>query len=299
MSKLSRIPDTAVLDRSGLKKRSCEWKYRPRSLDLSPKKGAALLDEHWDAVPDPSVARHGGYVWLSGGSIAVGIGYTWEHGTLYYSKDQKQYHFKLSGISIVGHLIMYHAFVVSVTIVALVIVLRQGEVLAELLSRHVDEKFGRLGARFVDVAIAALRATVQSMVLVGLIDGIAVGIIYSMAHIPSPVEWAAVTGMLAMLPFIGYFAVAAVCMTQIAHDASGSALIVGAVGFSLLFLCDKFIRPMLMAKGARLNFLGALMGTVGGLQSFGLLGIFLGPVIVAVGKAIFVEWLTHAGAESN
>jgi hypothetical protein len=42
-----------------------------------------------------------GFVWLSGGSVAVGIGYTWGHGTLYNSKDQKQYHFKLSGISIV------------------------------------------------------------------------------------------------------------------------------------------------------------------------------------------------------
>ena len=41
------------------------------------------------------------YVWLSGGSVAVGIGYTWGHGTLYYSKDQKQYKFKLSGISVV------------------------------------------------------------------------------------------------------------------------------------------------------------------------------------------------------
>jgi hypothetical protein len=40
------------------------------------------------------------YVWLSGGSIAIGIGYTWGHGTLYYSKDQKQYRFKLSGVSI-------------------------------------------------------------------------------------------------------------------------------------------------------------------------------------------------------
>jgi hypothetical protein len=42
-----------------------------------------------------------GYVWLSGGSVALGIGYTWGHGTLYYSKDAKQYRFKLSGISIV------------------------------------------------------------------------------------------------------------------------------------------------------------------------------------------------------
>src|ERR1700688_983315 len=41
-----------------------------------------------------------GYVWLSGGVIAIGIGYSWGHGTLYYSKDQKQYKFKLSGVSV-------------------------------------------------------------------------------------------------------------------------------------------------------------------------------------------------------
>jgi hypothetical protein len=41
-----------------------------------------------------------GYVWFSGGSLAVGIGYTWGHGTLYYSKDQQQYKFKLSGVSV-------------------------------------------------------------------------------------------------------------------------------------------------------------------------------------------------------
>ena len=40
------------------------------------------------------------YMWLSGGSVAIGIGYTWGHGTLYNSKDQKEYKFKLSGVSI-------------------------------------------------------------------------------------------------------------------------------------------------------------------------------------------------------
>jgi hypothetical protein len=40
------------------------------------------------------------YVWLSGGTVAVGIGYSWGHGTLYYSKDQKQYKFKLKGVSV-------------------------------------------------------------------------------------------------------------------------------------------------------------------------------------------------------
>lgn len=58
-----------------------------------------------DAAPGaPGVAdasTPSGYVWLSGGTFALGIGYTWGHGTLYDSKDQKQYTFKLSGVSFV------------------------------------------------------------------------------------------------------------------------------------------------------------------------------------------------------
>jgi hypothetical protein len=54
-----------------------------------------------DAAPPVAPgAIPSGYVWYSGGKVAVGIGYTWGHGTLYNSKDQKQYPFKLSGVSI-------------------------------------------------------------------------------------------------------------------------------------------------------------------------------------------------------
>jgi hypothetical protein len=52
------------------------------------------------APPVAEQAIPSAYVWLSGGSVAIGIGYSWGHGTLYYSKDQKQYKFKLSGVSI-------------------------------------------------------------------------------------------------------------------------------------------------------------------------------------------------------
>src|ERR1700730_12698566 len=54
-----------------------------------------------DAAPPVAPgAIPSGYVWYSGGSIAIGIGYTWGHGTLYNSKDQKQYMFKLLGVSV-------------------------------------------------------------------------------------------------------------------------------------------------------------------------------------------------------
>ena len=61
--------------------------------------GAAAA-EGTSSPPVTEGAIPSAYVWLSGGSVAVGIGYTWGHGTLYYSKDQKQYKFKLSGVSI-------------------------------------------------------------------------------------------------------------------------------------------------------------------------------------------------------
>ena len=61
---------------------------------------AAAADGTSSPPPVKEGAIPSAYVWLSGGSVAIGIGYTWGHGTLYYSKDQKQYKFKLSGVSI-------------------------------------------------------------------------------------------------------------------------------------------------------------------------------------------------------
>jgi len=62
----------------------------------------AVAAEGTTSAPSPvsADALPSGYVWLSGGSVAIGIGYQWGHGTLYYSKDQKQYKFKISGISV-------------------------------------------------------------------------------------------------------------------------------------------------------------------------------------------------------
>src|SRR3984893_14581113 len=52
------------------------------------------------APPVAEGAIPSGYVWLRGGTVAAGIGYSWGHGTLYNSKDQKQYKFKISGVSV-------------------------------------------------------------------------------------------------------------------------------------------------------------------------------------------------------
>jgi hypothetical protein len=63
----------------------------------------AVAAEGGSSAPSPVTegAIPSAYMWLSGGSVAIGIGYVWGNGTLYFSKDQKQYKFKLSGVSVV------------------------------------------------------------------------------------------------------------------------------------------------------------------------------------------------------
>ena len=61
---------------------------------------AAAADSGPSKSPVAEGAIPSGYVWLSGGTVAAGIGYSWGHGTLYNSKDQKQYKFKISGVSV-------------------------------------------------------------------------------------------------------------------------------------------------------------------------------------------------------
>jgi len=80
-------------------------------------------------------------------------------------------------------------------------------------------------------------------------------IIYASVHIPSAIAWGAVTGILAMLPFIGYFAVAAVCVSQLAHERQLLHWLARSHWICRVILHRQFVRPMLMAKGARLHFL--------------------------------------------
>src|SRR5208282_4225966 len=60
----------------------------------------AAADAASSSSPVADGAIPSAYVWLSGGVVAIGIGYSWGHGTLYYSKDQKEYKFKISGVSV-------------------------------------------------------------------------------------------------------------------------------------------------------------------------------------------------------
>jgi predicted PurR-regulated permease PerM len=128
------------------------------------------------------------------------------------------------------------------------------------------------------------------MVALALFDGVATGLLYAAAGVPRPAVWGAVTGLLAMLPFVGYAVVAGVGAGLAAHGAEWNAMAVALAGSAVIFAGDKLLRPLLVGGAVKLNLFWVLVGTIGGFQALGLIGVFVGPVVLALCGEMWREW---------
>lgn len=197
-----------------------------------------------------------------------------------------------------GQFMAHHVFIVAFTVLVLFFVYRGGDALAAQIRRIAQARLGRRGESYLDQAVIAVRATVYGTIVVGLINGTLTGIAYALAGVPSAAVWGAVTGLLAMLPFLAYVAVAAVALVLAANGAGGAAFVALIVGVAIVFGTDKIVRPLLVGGAMKLGFLWVLLGSLGGFEALGLLGLFVGPVVLALGGTLLRE-LRDGGASST
>lgn len=135
----------------------------------------------------------------------------------------------------------------------------------------------------------AIRATVNGLVLVGLAEGLLIGIAYEIAGVPSAVLWAAATGVLAIIPFGAPLVFLAVAGLLLAHGQVGGAIGVAAAGMVVLFIADHFVRPAIIGNATKLPFLAVLLGILGGVETLGLIGLFIGPVVMTLFVTLWHE----------
>ena len=98
-----------------------------------------------------------------------------------------------------------------------------------------------------------------------------------------------------MIPYLGYVAVAGVALSLAAGGAVTSALAVGILGFVVHLVGDKILRPVLVGGAVKLGFVWVLMASLGGLELWGLLGVLVGPGVLALASSLWREWATHHG----
>ena len=135
----------------------------------------------------------------------------------------------------------------------------------------------------------AVRATVNGLVLVGLAEGVLLGIGYQIAGVPSAVLWAAATGVLAIIPFGAPLAFGAVALLLLFRGATIAAIAIAVWGAVVLFVADHFVRPQMIGSATQLPFLAVLLGILGGVETLGLIGLFVGPVVMTLFVTLWHE----------
>jgi predicted PurR-regulated permease PerM len=180
------------------------------------------------------------------------------------------------------------------TLLTLFFVFRDGAALTEKLRDLSDRMIGLRGERIARQMIAAVHGTVTGLVLVGLAEGILLGLVYFAVGLPYPASVGAVTGVAAVIPFAApvVYVLAGLYLLAIGNTLGGIVILV--FGSVLLFVADHFVRPFLIGGAARLPFLLVLLGILGGLQTMGFIGLFLGPAVMAALVALWREWTEAA-----
>lgn len=184
---------------------------------------------------------------------------------------------------------LQQALMIGFAILLLFFFYCRGDVLARALTIHLEQALGDGARRYVEVATRAVRASVNSMLAVGLFDAVAAAAAFSLAGTPRALVWAAITGALAAVPFVGYAAVGAMALALAVKGLAAPALTSLVLGVGVLLCGDKVVRPMVARGGMRLPFVWVLMGCLGGFSAFGLSGLVTGPAILAVAREVLVR----------
>ncbi len=181
-------------------------------------------------------------------------------------------------------------------VITLFFLYKDGHVLAQQLDKVGERILPKRWYRVSRVAPTMVSATITGMTIIAIGEGIVLGCAYWIAGAPSPLTLGVLTGFMALIPGGAPLAMSLVSLYLVGsgHPMAGSLLFLwGAIE---LFVVDKTIRPKLVGGPAKLPFLPTLFGLVGGVKTMGLLGLFIGPVVMALLVALWREWVMEEDA---
>ena len=195
---------------------------------------------------------------------------------------------------LIGASLIHRAILFGFSLLTLFFLFKDGDRLIVQM-RHASERaFGPSGERVGRQVIASVLGTVNGLVLVGVAEGVLMGIVYAFAHVPHPALFGAITAVAAMIPFGAPLVFGVAAILSVAQGLNTAAIVVVAAGIAVTFVADHFVRPVLIGGATKLPFLWVLFGILGGVASWGLLGLFLGPAVMAALIMLWREWTEGA-----
>ncbi len=168
---------------------------------------------------------------------------------------------------------------------------RDGERIMQQIQQGLTVLIGERVHGYIKAIGDTTRAVVYGIGLTAVAQGFLAGIGYMVVGMESPIFLAVVTTVVAMIPFGTPFAWGSVAIWLLTQGYTAEALALAAWGTFVISWIDNIIRPLVISGATEIPFLVVMLGVLGGLSAFGMIGLFLGPVILAVLMAVWRQWL--------
>ncbi len=184
----------------------------------------------------------------------------------------------------------------AVSVLVAFFLYRDGAQAAELLHRSIGSVVGERAKHLIEVAAGTIRSVVYGVIGTAMIQAMLALFGFWLLAVPQPFLLATCVFILGLFPVAGSSLVwIPVVIWQLTTGQLIAALVMAVYGILIIGGVDNFLKPYLISRGSRMPFLLVFFGVIGGVMTFGILGIFLGPMLLALGLALTREWLEMQG----
>jgi len=190
-----------------------------------------------------------------------------------------------SGTSVVGAILQ-----MTLAIFIAWFMFRDGHAIADNLARVAQRIAGDRGKELASVAAATVRGVVLGLLGTALVQGVVAAIGFWIAGIQAAPLLGLLTFFLSPVPVGPPLVWVPAGLWLIQNGQTGWGLFVLLWGGVAVSTIDNIIKPLIISRGVDLPFVLVLLGVLGGAIAFGFIGVFLGPVLLAVGYALLLEW---------
>ena len=173
---------------------------------------------------------------------------------------------------------------------------RDGESFAAQVVRVLENSLGERVHGYMSAISQTVRAVVYGLLAAAIAQGTIAGLGYWVAGLKAPIALGALTMIAALIPFMTpvVWVGASIWLVITGHTVAGTGLFLW--GLLAISWIGSIVRPLVFSNATSIPFLLVLFGVLGGVVAFGLVGLFVGPVILAVLMAVWREWMAEKAA---
>ena len=166
---------------------------------------------------------------------------------------------------------------------------RDGHAAANRLSAAIHRIAGERGDRLLDLAGATVRAVVYGVLGTALIQGVVAAIGFAIARVPGAVSLGFLTFLLSLVPG-GPLIVAMPAAFWLYRQGSVAWAAFMLLWGAMVGMSDNIVKPAIISRGGSTPMILLMLGLFGGALAFGVIGMFLGPTLVALGYSLLSQW---------